>query len=784
MNIRLPLLLGMLTSLVCVSQHVVADDLTALSIRKSSNDDHYLVVQRKKMDQVPVIINADTARATYPDQAIFSGHVEIQQGRRHFTSKHIQLNRRVLQGDQNPTHTIVASGNVCYDDHQIILNGLRAWSNLNTKDTNIWHSNYQMVDRQGRGVATQIKLRNNNRYTILENGTFTSCPMGQDSWMLKGSQIIYDRHEQLTKIWNARFQLGVVPVFYSPYLNIPVGNKRRSGLLMPHAYYNKISGAQFLFPYYWNILPEVDATLVAHYISRRGMQWQNELRYLTGGKGLVEVDYLHSDRFYRDNHKHVAHSSTRWLVHWEHAGIYSEHWRFNSDYTKVSDPYYFTDLQSAYGTTSDDYSTQKFVLGYRDRNWGLVLSTKRFQMLSLKDQKDIYYSEPQMDFNYHYRNFKPLEAYLYAQAVRFTNMDARMPNAIRLHMEPVIKYSLENKWNTLQGAAKLLMTHYEQHNIQYYNKQVGPIPQLKGSFHRILPQLTFDGRMLFSRDISWLPGYRQTLEPRAQYLYIPYRNQSWIRTYDSALLGRDYDGLFREKTYSGLDRITSANQAATGITMRILNAKMLEKFKISIGQIYLFNSERSILGRANDNTKGSLVLAGDSYWRMSDRIILHAGMQYDVHIDSITQGNTILEWRYHTSHMIQCSYRYTSADYMKKTLEEGSNEYQYRQGISQVGAIATWPIINACNTWSVVGAFYYDLKNKMIADQLVGMQYSSCCYAVRFGYERKVNGWEQNQSKYDNQISFNIELRGLSPGHDLDMNQMLRQGMMPYRKIF
>ena len=65
------------------------------------------------------------------------------------------------------------------------------------------------------------------------------------------------------------------------------------------------------------------------------------------------------------------------------------------------------------------------------------------------------------------------------------------------------------------------------------------------------------------------PGYTQTLEPRAQYLYVPYRDQSDIYNYDSSLLQSDYSGLFRDRTYGGLDRIASANQVTTGVTSRI-----------------------------------------------------------------------------------------------------------------------------------------------------------------------------------------------------------------------
>ncbi len=34
-------------------------------------------------------------------------------------------------------------------------------------------------------------------------------------------------------------------------------------------------------------------------------------------------------------------------------------WRFNVDYTKVSDPSYFNDFDNKYGSSTDGYATQK-----------------------------------------------------------------------------------------------------------------------------------------------------------------------------------------------------------------------------------------------------------------------------------------------------------------------------------------------------------------------------------------------------------------------------------------
>lgn len=46
------------------------------------------------------------------------------------------------------------------------------------------------------------------------------------------------------------------------------------------------------------------------------------------------------------------------------SGIMNQVWRFNIDFTKVSDAKYFTDLDSKYGSTTDSYATQKFSFGY------------------------------------------------------------------------------------------------------------------------------------------------------------------------------------------------------------------------------------------------------------------------------------------------------------------------------------------------------------------------------------------------------------------------------------
>lgn len=142
------------------------------------------------------------------------------QGNSRLQADEVQLHQKQAEGQPEPVRTVDALGNVHYDDNQVILKGPKGWANLNTKDTNVWEGDYQMVGRQGRGKADLMKQRGENRYTILENGSFTSCLHGSDTGVV-GSEVIHDREEQVAEIWNARFKVGPVPIFIAPIYSYP-----------------------------------------------------------------------------------------------------------------------------------------------------------------------------------------------------------------------------------------------------------------------------------------------------------------------------------------------------------------------------------------------------------------------------------------------------------------------------------------------------------------------------------------------------------------------------------
>lgn len=101
---------------------------------------------------LPIRITAEDVQGEYPNFIEYSGDVDIQQGNQTLTADSVKLTQ-VNPDSADPIREVTATGNVHYDDPQIILKGPSAWSNLNNKNTDVNDGNYMMVGRQGRGEA-------------------------------------------------------------------------------------------------------------------------------------------------------------------------------------------------------------------------------------------------------------------------------------------------------------------------------------------------------------------------------------------------------------------------------------------------------------------------------------------------------------------------------------------------------------------------------------------------------------------------------------------------------
>ncbi|WP_121334165.1 LPS assembly protein LptD, partial [Pseudomonas aeruginosa] len=63
---------------------------------------------------------------------------------------------------------------------------------------------------------------------------------------------------------------------------------------------------------------------------------------------------------------------------------------------------------------------------------------------------------------------------------------------------------------------------------------------------RSLPLVKVDSGLYFDRDTTFAgTPFRQTLEPRAMYLYVPYKDQDSLPVFDTSEPSFSYDSLWR-----------------------------------------------------------------------------------------------------------------------------------------------------------------------------------------------------------------------------------------------
>ena len=732
-------------------------------------------------NDLPVYIEADQAEITQPRSGIYKGRVDVKQGNRHLQSAEVEVQQQG-SGD-NVQRYAFARGGFDYRDNQINLLGDDAKIHLNTKDTDVRHANYQLVDRQGRGTAESVELRDD--YRVMKNATFTSCLQDDHSWSIYADEMRQHVKEEYAEMWHARFKVQGVPVFYTPYLQLPIGDRRRSGLLIPTLGHGSRDGYFYAQPVYWNIAPNLDATLTPKYMSRRGWQLNSEFRYLTTlGEGQVAGEYLGDDRL-KD---YDSENRKRHLFYWKHNAAFARDWRLDLNYTKVSDKRYFNDFDSAYGSSTDGYADQTGRIAYYQPNYNIAMFVKQFQIF---DEVVIgpYRALPQIDFNYYQNGLfgNKVDFKLFSQAVRFDNDSAQMPTAWRFHGEPSVNTTLSNRYGSMNLEAKLYATQYQQKKGRSDKAE-----DVESSVNRILPQLKIDLQSVLASNQTFISGYTQTLEPRAQYLFRPYKDQSNIGSklnsqylgfgYDSSLLQQDYFSLFNSRRYSGLDRIASANQVTLGGTSRFFDENKEEQFNIAVGQTYYLEPSRIDENRDNRTEGSSSSWAIEANWKINDLMRWRGGYQYDPQLGQVSLANTGIEYNPTKNNVVQLNYRYASKEYINQNLTAEAN--RYNQDIKQLGVQVGWEL---SDHWAIAGRYYQDLALKNPVEQYLGVQYNTCCWSVGVGARRYVTS-RQNQKNddifYDHGVGVTFELRGFSHDHKTGIENMMKKGKLPYLQAF
>ncbi|MDV6315583.1 LPS-assembly protein LptD [Idiomarina sp. HP20-50] len=708
-------------------------------------------VQLQQTDAGTIGVESRSAEILSDEKAYFTGNVIIQRNGQWLSTAKATIDQQ--RGE------IIASNGIIFNDGELTVTGDSLYLDLEQDAAELYNSNYRLRNYNARGHAQLLLL--SRQKMLLKDSSFTTCPGDSPAWQLRAERIEINETSDYGEAWHARFELFDVPVLYLPYFNFPLSDDRKTGLLFPTFDSSSNSGFEVEVPYYFNIAPNMDATISPIYMSERGTMLQGEYRYLfQQSGGQVNISYLNSDDTRTDEKK-------RYLWHVQHSAQLTRDLSFYLNATEISDDNYLNDFGSDFAGRADTHLYRVAQLDYAHKNWAAQLRTEDYELIG--DYRSPFRTLPQLSVDYSSNDFEGFSASLYNELTHFENQNQSQEYATRAHIEPSIQYRYEKPAFDAEAELSYLYTHYWQES---------PDSAIKEEVTRALPRARIRARLHMERPVEINDTqYRQTLSPQIQYLYVPYENQQNIGIYDTSLLQDDYHGLFRSRRFSGLDRIAEANQVTYGVSSSFFTQNEREVFRASIGQIYNINNSRTELfaGNGEIETSSNSEWVADINWAVDKNWSLRSSIQYDTELNTTRKSQTAIEFRKDESNLVQVSHR-TATNILNNDIE-------------QVGTQTVWV---ASSRWQVAANVFYDLTHDRLNDAMVGVQYSSCCWALRVSAYRRINrdlepavrGNQTNgDTQFDNGISIQFIISGLASDNSGLIN-MLEKSTYGYRRPF
>ncbi|WP_165474790.1 LPS-assembly protein LptD [Legionella nagasakiensis] len=747
-------------------------------------------------------VQADEASLYAKGRSRLSGNVEV-----HETQRVVNAQTAYIYRDEQTSQVtkIELLGEVRYLEPDRLMIARKAVINPQDKSGRVEDVLYRFSTQRANAIlpawgrASFIERFANQDY-LLRKATYSTCAPQDNAWQIEAGEISLDYSKSRGVAKHAILRVHDWPVLYAPYLSFPTAKVRKSGFLMPMYGYSNIGGFDLALPYYWNIAPNYDATLIPHVYTRRGLMMGGDFRFLTeSSAGIVSGHLLPNDRafakFVTDNSNQYP--SLRGTPNNRWSFLLQEHTQFNPnlhlgiDYQQVSDDYYLQDFSTNLAVSTQNQLLRQGTLAYTTEHWlfrGMMQSYQTLHPINQSVISDIYQRLPQLLARGAYNDL-PFQANfnVLGQLDNFRwSASMPQPQGPRYHLNPILSFAEFKPWGYVTPSLQLVENYY---NIQYGG---GKMSQ---SFNRTIPRYSLDSGLFFERFTALMGhGYLQTLEPRLYYLYVPYHDQTTIPVFDSAYMIFNNDQLFRTNRFSGFDRIGDANQLAYAVTTRWLSEENgQEKASFSIGQIRYFSNRRVQLCYSQEGncSDGSLMLgylspvaksspiASRLKYHLNSTWMMTGDYVWDVYTHATNNGYLNIHYQPQVNQIINFGYTYL----VDGDVTQVANSNIQNNALHQATFSYAWPF---SDRWSSLGIYSYNISKRYNMMTFLGLQYDNCCWAIRVlgGRTFKSISPTTLSPQYNNSIYLQILLKGLGSAASGDPSSVINSYLPGYSDIF
>lgn len=295
------------------------------------------------------------------------GNVQVTQGYRYLRADSAQLKKNPQQ--------VTLEGNVTLREPGMLLIGDRADLMLDENTAGLENVQYLLHKQHIHGSAESLS-RSETGVVSMINADYSYCPVDDKQWALQAGSLTLDPNDSQGRARNVTLRVKDVPVFYTPYLQFPLGNERMSGFLVPSFGVGE-DGVDMEAPYYFNLAPDYDLLLTPRYIGDRGLMLGSKFRHMSENtSSTVIANMLPNDDEVNNNQE-----DQRWYASARHDGA-DEHWSSLVDMAAVSDDEYFHDFSSSGLRISNTSQLRKQMqFAYLPDNWRVGVSAKEYQTI-------------------------------------------------------------------------------------------------------------------------------------------------------------------------------------------------------------------------------------------------------------------------------------------------------------------------------------------------------------------------------------------------------------------
>lgn len=726
----------------------------------------------------PIYIEADSSLMAQ-DHITLQGKVDVSQGSRQIKAGYMAYDQRTDKAE--------LTGDVEIRQPDLLLRGSHAQVNMAGGEARFDDSEFVVHSSHLRGSAKSIEHRTDGKIVLTE-GSLTSCEPNRESWAIKGKQLTVDPSTKMGSGRNVTVEVAGIPILYTPYITFPMGEERKTGLLVPSISTTNSNGIDLTVPWYWDIAPNIDATIAPRYTSGHGGMLESELRYLNKiSYNTLSTSFLPNDKGGGDPNidelieegddeslLRPYKGEDRWLINALHQGGIDSRWYSDIDYTRVSDVDYFRDLSTeSFSVVNSTFLNQNATLGYRLPNWDINLRVQEYQNL-LVGVDESYRQRPRAQFNGRY-TWNTWALSLKNEWSLFAHPDPNFISGQRANIDYNIESSQQWLWGFVRPKVGIQSLAY---NLNTDNLQTGA----DHNPHLNTPYASLDAGLFFERDSG-----RQTFEPRIFYLYRKYVDHSNLFSvtdpsldapqdvnFDTTLFTFSYDQLFRDRRFAGGDRLGDANQLTLGFTSNWLSSDLSQTIgSISLGQVIYFSDRKvSVSNSDQAQTIEDSDLATKVTFQVHRNIQLRSDFLYSPPKGRVMRATMGVEYQGNHQRRIKLDYRFVREDLIE----------QSTLPVNQLDSAVIWPV---SDQWRILGRIFYDIDEHKELDAFIGFEYDDCCYRVRLLARRWLDSKladlvENEQLPYDNGLFLEVDLKGLASSGN-KIKKLLKETLPGFR---